>query len=105
VYYNNDNHLLDGTWINIQSAEEFKSQGRSRVSKGAYSGPGDYFKLNYAQPCPRGCCYDNVTELLSKEEATKRINETIEELQYLLPQEEEEEESVSEIHNWSEEGF
>lgn len=40
----------------------------ANVQKGVWQGPGRYFLLRYSQPCPRGCCNDNVNEVLTEEE-------------------------------------
>ena len=40
-----------------------KFAGKPTIKKGEWEGPGFYVKFGYAQSCPRGCCYDDVTEL------------------------------------------
>jgi len=36
-----------------------------RVQKINWDGPGWYYIFKYDQPCPRGCCRDNVFEAIS----------------------------------------
>lgn len=86
--------IRHGLWFDIHSQEEFdqvRAYGdlknkhfQARVQKGRYVGPGQYMLLQYDQPCPRGCCYDDVNELLSSEEVAAEVKEQIDELQALL---------------------
>jgi len=80
-----ERNILEGVWVEIIDEEDFKSYFRDiRVQRGKYLGPGKYLKLYYEQPCPRGCCYDTVIELLSSEEAKKEVLESLEEHLFLL---------------------
>ena len=81
-------------WFDITSEEQFKqllqdggNKGSfARVQTGKYQGPGRYMLLQYSQRCPRGCCYDNVNELLSAEEARSEVEEQMRDLENILQQ-------------------
>lgn len=48
-----------------RNEEEWKKfMGNPTIRKGDWEGAGHYAKFCYAQPCPRGCCSDDVTELV-----------------------------------------
>jgi hypothetical protein len=49
-----------------------------------WDGPGWYYIFKYDQPCPRGCCRDNVFEAISKKKWEQRIVEEIRDLAYQL---------------------
>lgn len=90
--------LNEGTWHNITSEAEYMNVRRwgktkptksdmysaFRVQKGKYAGPGRYLQLRYEQPCPRGCCYDSVGELLTAAEVIEQVKEEMRDLTYVL---------------------
>lgn len=50
--------------IECKTKEEWaKAMGSPAIRHGEWEGPGYYAKFSYSQRCPRGCCYDDVTEL------------------------------------------
>lgn len=82
--------IRSGSWFVVESEEQFTllkgygkleedSFGPARVQKGTYDGPGNYYIVQYAQSCPRGCCFDSVNEVLNAEDAISEIREEIEE--------------------------
>jgi hypothetical protein len=84
-------NISEGKWFEIGNHIEHKnlvSHGsickkdgyQARVQKGSFNGPGLYFLLQYSQPCPRGCCYDDVNEVLTEERAKGELADYIEEL-------------------------
>lgn len=93
-------NILDGGWINIKNEGEFNNLlrysktnptqaeklGHNRVQLGKYDGPDKYYVLHYSRPCPRGCCYDNVIEILTKEETAQEVSEAMRDLSYILKQ-------------------
>lgn len=84
--------IKNGRWVTIENEDQFKTlkkYGRldvggmdraARVQMGNYEGPGDYYLLSYSQPCPRGCCYDDVYEVLTADEVVKEIVNEIRDL-------------------------
>lgn len=80
-------NILDGKWVDILTHQQFNQFQNGRCNKGKFIGPGPYFILNYTQLCPRGCCYDDVTEIMFVDEAIKEIKEIkdkMADLAYLL---------------------
>jgi hypothetical protein len=89
--------LTSGRWFDVTSAEQHANLKRfgqtpppspaysqARVQMGTWTGPGRYFVLSYSQPCPRGCCYDSVYEVLTAEDVARAARETIREYASLL---------------------
>lgn len=89
--------LTSGRWHTATTPEDhanLKRFGRpspptpigssARVQKGTWAGPGRYLVLSYSQPCPRGCCYDSVFEVLSSEDVASQAREVIRENADLL---------------------
>ena len=81
-------NIRNGEWFRVESEEQFEllkgygklkkdSFGGARVRKGTYQGPGHYYLLQYGQPCPRGCCTDDVNEVITAEEAFLETKEAI----------------------------
>jgi hypothetical protein len=54
------------------------------VRKGEWAGQGRYLLLEYSQPCPRGCCRDDVREVLASEEVIREASEVIRNLGVLI---------------------
>lgn len=83
-----DRNILDGKWVEIETEQEFCSilQGgfSSRVQKGSWSGPGRYYLIEYTQPCPRGCCRDDVREFLTADEVVEHARDKMRDLASLL---------------------
>ncbi len=80
-------NITTGVWYAINNEEHFntvQSKGEPRVRYGKYYGPGRYYLLEYSQRCPRGCCFDDVNELMSESEAKDEIKEAIEHLQGII---------------------
>ena len=68
--------LMHGTWHRISSKADFDSvQSGCRVKRGTYSGPGKYWEMVYQKRCPRNCCYDSVSEMLSAKEVLEECKE------------------------------
>ncbi len=87
-------NIKNAEFFTIESEEEFKKILMSenvRVGKGTYSGQGRYGLLRYSQPCPRGCCHDNVNELLARHEIESEIEREYKKLNDLLVRLEEDE--------------
>ncbi len=76
--------IADGCWVDIGSELDFKKHKNGRCNYGEYNGPGKYRLLQYQQRCPRGCCYDDVVELVSATDIIKEIREKIIELSYIM---------------------
>lgn len=52
--------------VNAENEEELREKAKGfRVVKIDWNGPGWYFIYHYSQPCPRGCCHDDVFEAQS----------------------------------------
>jgi hypothetical protein len=47
----------------------------ARVQQGKWMGTGEYILLRYEQKCPRGCCYDDVNEILTVEQFNEIVNQ------------------------------
>ncbi len=82
-------NVLNGKWFDVKNETEHynlvnygdinKENGwQARVAKGKFNGPGRYFLIQYTVPCPRGCCYDEINELLSESDAKYEIAKEIE---------------------------
>jgi len=88
--------LVAGQWFEIINEAQFTNVSKygelapeglewpSRVRKGDYVGPGRYLLLTYEQPCPRGCCYDYVRELISASQVMDEVREEMRELAGVL---------------------
>lgn len=73
------------TWIQIKSEGDFNlAQDGVRVKKGCYQGLGWYLELCYSQLCPRGCCYDQVIELITANEQVEYIKDKMRDLAWDL---------------------
>ena len=78
-------NILDGTWVEIEGSDQFRQRLKyglassqfspARVQKGTYTGPKWYYLLTYTQSCPRGCCSDDVHELMPLDEVLAEIQE------------------------------
>lgn len=71
----------------IKTAEDAKQYlNDARCKHNGWDGPGYYAIYSYSQPCPRGCCYDLVKEIIPLQdylhELQKRIEENQNTLQY-----------------------
>jgi hypothetical protein len=74
-------NVLNGRIIEVSSQEEAHTITRGyRVIDNKFTEPGRYMVLHYQQKCPRGCCYDDVCELIS-------IKDVVEEIVYDIPSE------------------
>ena len=82
-------NIMKGKWIEVKSQEEFElalsaSKARVQKSKKNYNDPGWYYVLGYSQPCPQGCCYDDVCEIIGvdqvMQEAKREINKRKDEM-------------------------
>ena len=52
--------------VDAKTEEELQEKAEDfRVVKINWDGPGWYFIYHYSQPCPRGCCHDEVFEAQS----------------------------------------
>jgi len=86
--------LTQGKWFRIKDEAEFDDIQRygeygrvfssADVQKGSWCGPGKYMFLSYSQKCPRGCCYDDVHELLTPSEVVDEIESKIGDLAAVL---------------------
>lgn len=89
--------LTDGRWFDVKTELEHRNmvmygipnndimkRYMSRVQIGTYVGPGRYLLLSYQRKCPRGCCYDDVHEVICAEEVVEDTREKIRELANLL---------------------
>ena len=54
------------------------------VQEGSYFGPGKYLLLEYSKRCPRGCCYDDVRELVPGEQAVRELQKEIDRVSGVL---------------------
>lgn len=77
-------NIFEGRWIQINSLKEFDSYQNGRCNKGEYSKPGKYMIFEYNQRCPRGCCYDDVVELVHSDDIVYEIKEKMTDLANLL---------------------
>lgn len=87
-------NISNGSWFNIKTEAEHKqlkaygslttAYSQSRVQMGTFEGPGRYYLLSYSQRCPRGCCYDDVHELLSASDTAIEVREAMRDLAYIL---------------------
>jgi len=57
-----------------------KAGDNFRVVKIKWDGPGWYFIYHYSQPCPRGCCHDEVFEAQSASDRTCEIQSKMKDL-------------------------
>jgi hypothetical protein len=88
--------LADGRWFEIINEAQFTNVSKygeiipremasaSRVREGEFVGPGRYLLLAYEQPCPRGCCYDFVRELIPAVQVVDEVREEMRELAGVL---------------------
>lgn len=77
-------NIFEGKWIHIKNELDFSSKQTGRCNKGEYSKPGKYMIFEYKQKCPRGCCYDDVTELVHSDDIIYEIKEKMTDLANLL---------------------
>lgn len=77
-------NLLSGHWVNLYSEQQFKDKQTGRCNKGYFQGVGKYYILEYSQPCPRGCCYDDVVEVLSASEVEDEVKDKMKDMANLL---------------------
>jgi len=85
-----------GRWFTLATKAEHdtvKRYGRldrppgwtmARVQIGQWNGPGRYLLLSYQQPCPRGCCTDDVCELIPAADVVEAVREEMRELAAVL---------------------
>lgn len=90
--------LTSGQWFTLATKDQHdrvKKYGRTdppsgwsmaRVQKGTWEGPGRYMLLTYQQSCPRGCCMDDVCELIPAADVARLVREEIRELAAVLKQ-------------------
>jgi hypothetical protein len=88
--------LADGRWFEIGNEAQFTNVSKygeiiprevasaSRVRKGDFVGAGRYLLLSYEQPCPRGCCYDFVRELIPAGQVVDEVREEMRDLASIL---------------------
>lgn len=87
--------LSEGRWFAVQDEEQHKILKQfgqpdghwrlsARVQIGTYAGPGYYLVLQYSQPCPRGCCRDSVSEVLSAQDVASQVADQMRDLAGLL---------------------
>jgi hypothetical protein len=76
--------ILEGKWVYVGSEKNFNVLQDGRVNKGNYNGPGKYLLLEYQEKCPRGCCYDDVVELMSTSDVIYEVKEEMKDLANLL---------------------
>lgn len=87
--------IKNGRWFSVETEEQFNlfrkygqlkedSFGGARATMGTYEGPGEYYLLQYCKPCPRGCCQDDVNEVLSPDDVISEVKDEIRELAYTL---------------------
>jgi len=81
---------IKGHWVQVDNAKDFddflkygsksdkEEYPESMFQNGSYQGPGKYWLLMYSQKCPRGCCYDDVYELISEQDFKEEIKEELE---------------------------
>jgi hypothetical protein len=55
-----------------------------RVQIIKWDGPGWYYIFRYSQPCPRGCCRDDVFEAISASKWAEMLADKIKDLAYQL---------------------
>ena len=84
--------ISNGSWVRINSKTDFEwvkkygnlsrqgLQFQARVQIGTWVGAGWYRVLQYSQRCPRGCCYDDVVEVVSAQDMADEFEEEIGEL-------------------------
>lgn len=60
-----------------------KARG-ARVTRTKWCGPGMYYIKEYKQPCPRGCCYDDVFESYTPSEVIDEVVDQMRDLAYQL---------------------
>lgn len=67
--------------VNATTEEELRQKAKGfRVVKVDWDGPGWYFIYHYSQPCPRGCCFDQVFEAQSASDRANEIQSKMREL-------------------------
>lgn len=75
-------------WKIINSKDEAKNLACKpvffRVQDINYTKSGWYYIETYDQPCPRGCCRDNVIRIIPAETRVKEIQDEMKELSYSL---------------------
>lgn len=95
-----DRNILNGRWVKIENEREFNNVlcygktnpteaeklGWARVQRGKYDGPEKYYVLQYQQRCPRNCCWDDVVEILTREDVVQEIKESMSDLAIVLKQ-------------------
>lgn len=77
-------NIKSGKWVNIDDLVAFSKFHNGRFNYGNYRGPDRYYILEYQQQCPRGCCYDDVVEILSSYEVIQEVKEEMLELAEIL---------------------
>lgn len=71
-------NILNGRIVEISSKNEADSiTDGYRVRDSKFSKPGRYMVLHYQQRCPRGCCYDDVCEIISIKDVVEEIVDDI----------------------------
>lgn len=70
-------NILNNDIIYINNFEQFKEIQNTTIKIGQFIEPDYYIVLRYSQRCPRGCCYDDVCEILTKEEYISELKENI----------------------------
>jgi len=70
----------EGTWVHAESEQFLRDRTKSRVRKIYWKQPGWYFLTEYSQPCPRGCCRDDVMEYVHIDDRREEIVEQMKEL-------------------------
>jgi len=68
--------------VKVETEEELREKAGSdfRVVKVKWDGPGWYFIYHYSQPCPRGCCHDEVFEAISASDRAYELQQKIKNL-------------------------
>lgn len=70
-------NILNNDIIYINNLEQFIEVKKATIEIGEFIEPNYYYILRYSQRCPRGCCYDDVCEILTKEEYISELKENI----------------------------
>lgn len=77
-------NILNHDKLYIKNLEQFIEVKKATIEIGEFTKPDYYYVLRYSQRCPRGCCYDDVCEIITKEQYIKELKEKITEYAYQL---------------------
>lgn len=74
--------------LKVETEEKLREMAKKpyfyRVQIINWDGPGWYYIFKYSQPCPRGCCCENVFESMSAKQWAGEITQKMKDLAYQL---------------------